>query len=98
MQQDNRPNDIDASAFRRALESALPGDVAFDRVARSMHATDASVYQILPAAVVTPRSADDVRSVLRICAQHHVSITARGGGTSQAGRSAPVLHSTSLAI
>ena len=51
-----------------------------------MHATDASVYQIVPVGVVTPRSREDVVEVVRLCRQHGVSITARGGGTSQAGQ------------
>ena len=51
-----------------------------------MHATDASVYQILPLGVVTPRSREDVVQVVNICRRHGVSITARGGGTSQAGQ------------
>ena len=51
-----------------------------------MHATDASVYQIVPLGVVTPRNREDVVEVVRLCRQHGVSITARGGGTSQAGQ------------
>ena len=51
-----------------------------------MHATDASVYQILPLGVVTPRRREDVVQLVQICLRHGVSITARGGGTSQAGQ------------
>lgn len=51
-----------------------------------MHATDASVYQILPLGVVAPRNREDVVHVVNICRRHGVSITARGGGTSQAGQ------------
>lgn len=72
--------------FQRALASALDGEVRFDRVYRSMYATDASVYQILPAGVVIPRHRGDVVQTVRLCRAHGVSITARGGGTSQAGQ------------
>lgn len=51
-----------------------------------MHATDASVYQIIPLGVVRPRSRDDVAQVVRHCRRYGVPITARGGGTSQAGQ------------
>ena len=68
------------------LRAALAGDVHFDSASRAMHATDASVYQIVPLGVVTPRSRDDVVQVVRLCRRHGVSITARGGGTSQAGQ------------
>ena len=57
-----------------------------DRFSRAMNATDASVYQILPAAVVRPREAADVVETVRFCRERDISITARGGGTSQAGQ------------
>jgi FAD/FMN-containing dehydrogenase/Fe-S oxidoreductase len=55
-------------------------------MSRAIYSTDASVYQIIPAGVVIPRSANDVIATLRICREHGVSITARGGGTSQSGQ------------
>ncbi|MEM7110915.1 MAG: FAD-linked oxidase C-terminal domain-containing protein [Chloroflexota bacterium] len=72
--------------FHVALAEVVEGEVKFDRFSRAMHATDASVYQILPTAVLTPKSAKDVKTAVRLCQQHGVSITARGGGTSQAGQ------------
>src|SRR5207247_8050359 len=45
-----------------------------------------SVYQIVPLGVVVPRTAEDVRATLDICRQFRVPLTARGGGTSQAGQ------------
>ena len=74
------------AAFAEALKAQLEGEVRFDPVSRSMYATDASVYQIEPLGVVTPRRAKDVVRTVRLCAQHGASITARGGGTSQAGQ------------
>ena len=68
------------------LRSRLEGDVTNDPAIRAMYATDASVYQILPTAVVRPRHRDDVAAVLAFCREHDISITARGGGTSQAGQ------------
>jgi len=73
--------------FQQALEEALEGEVHFDRFTRAMHATDASVYQLLPLGVVAPRSREDLIRTVQLCQQHGVSITARGGGTSQAGQS-----------
>jgi FAD/FMN-containing dehydrogenase/Fe-S oxidoreductase len=72
--------------LERALADAVEGEVRFDKASRAIYSTDASVYQILPAGVVIPRSADDVVAALRICRNHGVSITARGGGTSQSGQ------------
>jgi FAD/FMN-containing dehydrogenase len=73
-------------ALRRDLEHHLEGEVRFDRVSRSLYSTDASVYQIEPLGVVIPRSRDDVIRTVQIASRHACSITARGGGTSQAGQ------------
>ncbi len=68
------------------LKGALEGEVRFDRISRALYATDASVYQMMPLGVVIPRSREDVLRTVRLCREHGVSITARGGGTSQAGQ------------
>ena len=73
-------------AFAQALAQAIEGEVRFDAVSRSMYATDASVYQLMPLGVVIPRSREDVRRTLQLCREYGVSITPRGGGTSQAGQ------------
>ena len=74
------------AALRRDLEQHLSGEVRFDAVSRALYSTDASVYQIEPLGVVVPRTRDDVVRAVEIAARHGVSITARGGGTSQAGQ------------
>ncbi len=51
-----------------------------------MYSTDASVYQIVPAGVVLPRSENDVVQSVRTCREFGVPLTARGGGTSQGGQ------------
>src|SRR3954462_14512055 len=73
-------------ALRRDLEQQIAGEVRFDAVSRALYSTDASVYQIEPLGVVVPRTREDVVAAVRIAAGTGVSITARGGGTSQAGQ------------
>ena len=75
------------ASLEQALRRAVAGEVRFDRGTRAQYATDASVYQIEPLGVVLPRSHDDVEAVVTIAAAHGVPVTARGGGTSQAGQS-----------
>jgi FAD/FMN-containing dehydrogenase/Fe-S oxidoreductase len=77
---------LNTAALQRELEQQLQGEVRFDRITRGLYSTDASVYQIEPLGVVIPRSWDDVIRVVDIARRHGVSITARGGGTSQAGQ------------
>jgi FAD/FMN-containing dehydrogenase len=77
----------DFRLLQRELEAAIDGEVRFDRVSRALYSTDASVYQIEPLGVVIPRSHEAVIRAVVIAARHNVSITPRGGGTSQAGQS-----------
>ncbi len=72
--------------LQRDLEQRIAGEVRFDPVSRALYSTDASVYQIEPLGVVIPRTHDDVVRTIEIARRHGVSITARGGGTSQAGQ------------
>src|SRR6516164_2155638 len=76
---------IDVAALRDAL-SHTGADVHFDRLHRALYSTDASVYQILPLGVVLPRTEGDIVEIVRICSRIGVPLTARGGGTSQAGQ------------
>jgi FAD/FMN-containing dehydrogenase len=73
-------------ALRLDLERHISGEVRFDTVSRALYSTDASVYQIEPLGVIVPRNRDDVVRAVEIAGRHQVSITARGGGTSQAGQ------------
>jgi FAD/FMN-containing dehydrogenase/Fe-S oxidoreductase len=69
-----------------ALAGVVEGDVSFDAISQALYSTDASVYQILPLGVVIPKSREDVIRTVRVCRDFGVSMTARGGGTSQAGQ------------
>ncbi|MCY4074955.1 MAG: FAD-binding protein [Acidobacteria bacterium] len=73
--------------LRRDLEARLDGEVRFDAVSRALYSTDASVYQIQPLGVAIVRSRDDILAAIACARAHGCSITARGGGTSQAGQS-----------
>jgi FAD/FMN-containing dehydrogenase/Fe-S oxidoreductase len=78
----------DVAGLLAALPHAgIAGEVRLDRLSRALYSTDASVYQIVPLGVVLPQSAADVAAVVKTCAAHRVPLTARGGGTSQAGQS-----------
>lgn len=80
--------DGDLRKLQQALIDAISTrDVRHDRLSRALYATDASVYQIIPLLVAFPATAADVAAAVRVCAQFRVPVTARGGGTSQAGQS-----------
>ncbi|WP_396450169.1 FAD-binding and (Fe-S)-binding domain-containing protein [Actinomadura sp.] len=50
-----------------------------------MYSSDASLYRVPPAVVVTPREAAELPVVLGVCRDAGVPLTMRGGGTSIAG-------------
>src|ERR1700687_2219727 len=74
--------------LERRLKAARVGDVLFDTFTRGRYATDASHYQIMPLGVVTPRTIDEAERAIGICRAEGGPVTARGGGTSQAGHTA----------
>ncbi|MEM7239688.1 MAG: FAD-binding oxidoreductase, partial [Pseudomonadota bacterium] len=75
-----------SSDLHRRLRAAIRGDVLFDRFSRGRYATDASIYQIMPQGVVVPETIGDVRAAMEIARESGVSLTPRGGGTSQCGQ------------
>ena len=72
--------------LREDLDACLEGEVRFDPVSRALYSTDASVYQMKPIGVVIVRSREDIKATIACARAHDCSITARGGGTSQAGQ------------
>jgi FAD/FMN-containing dehydrogenase/Fe-S oxidoreductase len=72
--------------LERRLNAAQVGEVRFDSFSRGRYATDASHYQIMPLGVVTPHTIDEAERAIAVCRAEGVAVTARGGGTSQAGQ------------
>jgi FAD/FMN-containing dehydrogenase/Fe-S oxidoreductase len=72
------------SAQRSTLANA-DCDVAFDDLTRQLYATDASLYQLEPAAVAFPRSAEQATSIIRAAADANVAVTPRGAGSGLSG-------------
>ncbi|WP_318388292.1 FAD-binding and (Fe-S)-binding domain-containing protein [Enterobacter sp.] len=76
--------------FLQALEQqGFTGDTATSYADRLTMATDNSIYQLLPDAVVFPRSTADVTLITRIAAEERFQsliFTPRGGGTGTNGQ------------
>src|SRR5881397_2703585 len=60
-------------------------DARFDNLTRQLYATDASIYQIEPAGIAFPKSAQQANAVIHAAAEVGLSITPRGAGTSLVG-------------
>jgi hypothetical protein len=79
--------------LERRLKAEVPGGTSFDRFTRGRYATDASHYQIMPLGVVTPRTIEEAERAIAVCRAEGVPVTARGGGSSQAGQDGqPLRH------
>src|ERR1700693_553647 len=76
----------DDPTLEQRLTKALEGPVAFDVFTRGRFSTDASIYQIMPAGGVFPKSTADLVATLKIAGEWRVSGTMRGAGTSQNGQ------------
>lgn len=72
--------------LRRALADGIRGEVRVDTMQRGLYATDASVYQEMPIAVVVPRDVADVAHAHRIACERRLPILPRGGGTALGGQ------------
>jgi FAD/FMN-containing dehydrogenase/Fe-S oxidoreductase len=72
--------------LERELRRRVRGSVRFDPASRLLYSTDASMYQVEPIGVVTPRDADDVRAAVQVAREQKVALLPRGGGTSLTGQ------------
>lgn len=81
----------DYSDFLAALKTkGFKGEVGTDYASRTVLATDNSIYQCLPQAVIFPLDQDDVTCMARLLAARAfrgIKLTARGGGTGTNGQS-----------
>jgi FAD/FMN-containing dehydrogenase/Fe-S oxidoreductase len=76
---------MDPAQLRDDLRGALDGELLLDDLRRGLYATDASLFEVRPLAVVRPRTEADVTTIVRYAAEHQLPITARGAGTGTAG-------------
>lgn len=81
---------IYATFLEAVTASGFTGQVATDYATRLVTATDNSVYQIVPLAVLYPKSTEDVSKVLGLLGEERfrqIKISPRGGGTGTNGQS-----------
>ncbi len=74
------------SQLAKRLKQETSGEVMTDAASRGRYATDASIYQAMPVAVLVPKTAEDIAVAIQIAADLGVPVLPRGGGTSQCGQ------------
>lgn len=68
------------------LKSSLVGELFYDDLMKSLYATDASVYRMLPLAVAYPKDKEDLKKLIAFARKHETSLIPRTAGTSLAGQ------------
>ncbi|OLL27396.1 hypothetical protein BTH42_32855 [Burkholderia sp. SRS-W-2-2016] len=88
------PAEPPASSYRDFLSAlkadGFAGDINVDYANRTVQATDNSIYQRLPQAVIAPAHAGDLQLLAKLLAQpqhRDVAVAPRGGGTGTNGQS-----------
>jgi len=86
------PDNLIAKNYRDYLASlaaeGFSGEIRTDYAARLTVATDNSIYQVIPQAVIFPRTTEDIALALRLSQPfQHVRFSPRGGGTGTNGQS-----------
>ncbi|HET7043071.1 MAG TPA: FAD-binding oxidoreductase, partial [Gemmatimonadales bacterium] len=67
-------------------DATAPDRVLVSELQRVAFASDASMYRLVPRAVVLPRDEAEVAAVLRVARRHRVPVTFRAAGTSLSGQ------------
>ena len=77
--------DRERSLIEEDLRGIVAGDVLADDASRALYATDGSLFEARPLAVVRPRSTEDVAAVVAWAAGRGIAVHARGSGSSICG-------------
>ena len=70
----------------KQLAKTLEGDLFFDKMIRTLYATDASSYREFPLAVAIPKTKQDISKLIAFASTHQTSLIPRTAGTSLAGQ------------
>lgn len=73
------------TSLEQALRDRVNGEVRFDPVARRIYSVDASIFEVVPTAVVVPKDLISLINAVRIAGEHQIPCIARGAGTGIAG-------------
>ncbi len=74
------------TSILQKLASNLDGTLHFDNLLKTLYATDASVYRMLPLAVAYPKNRADIKKLIAFAKTNRTSLIPRTAGTSLAGQ------------
>nr|WP_288833934.1 FAD-binding and (Fe-S)-binding domain-containing protein [uncultured Flavobacterium sp.] len=70
----------------KQLSDSLEGSLLYDDLHKTLYATDASAYRIVPLAVALPKSTEDIVKLVRYAIENKTTLIPRTAGTSLAGQ------------
>ncbi|WP_299886687.1 FAD-binding and (Fe-S)-binding domain-containing protein [uncultured Lacinutrix sp.] len=70
----------------KALHQTLEGTLHYNELMKTLYATDASVYRMLPTAVAYPKNKQDLKALIVFAKENRTSLIPRTAGTSLAGQ------------
>lgn len=76
---------MNSSKLETELKRTLSGEVRFDAMTRRVYSVDASIFEVEPLGVVTPKNREDILNTIRIARKHQVPLIARGAATGITG-------------
>jgi len=73
--------------IEKDLRGIVAGGIYPDTITRTLYATDASMFRVLPQIVIEPKSYEDIRNIIQYATAHQIPIAPRGAGSGLAGES-----------
>ena len=76
--------------LKTKLQTIIKGDADDSPMTRQLFSHDASMFELVPEVVVSPKTSQDIQALVKFVAEHktadnHLSITARSAGTCMSG-------------
>jgi glycolate oxidase len=86
--------------FEAALAAILPRDALLTtaEAKRPFECDGLSAYRAMPRVVCLPRTREEVRQIIALCAEHQVPIVPRGAGTGLSGGALPLTDGVLLSL
>ena len=84
------PKDLYRQFIDALSACGFAGEIGSDSANRTVLATDNSIYQMLPQAVLYPKTIDDLQKIAQLCSREsfrQIVLSPRGGGTGTNGQS-----------
>jgi FAD/FMN-containing dehydrogenase/Fe-S oxidoreductase len=80
-------DDVLRERIRDDLRGLFKGEILVDDINRGLYSTDASIFQVEPLAVATPRDEADIQTVVKYAVENRIPVIPRGAGSGLAGES-----------